>query len=249
MGDQKGAFRASLLSSRIYEPSYVNQLFEEMSRTYGIVNTVASFGFNAHWRKKCVGEIKFPASAVVYDLMTGQGEVVYVLRERADAPAKVVALDISTEMCRRARNALRGVSFQVDVREEDVFDSSLPSEGADVVLCGFGLKTLSIDRRALLAREIYRVLKAGGQFSLVEISVPSFFLLRKLFLFYLRWIIPWIGKLFLGNPDNYRMLSVYTEAFKDCKESLEAFKDAGFDAQVRSYFFGCATAITGFKPR
>jgi SAM-dependent methyltransferase len=139
--------------------------------------------------------------------------------------------------------------FQVDVREEDVFDSSLPSEGADVVLCGFGLKTLSIGRRALLAREIYRVLKAGGQFSLVEISVPSFFLLRKLFLFYLRWIIPWIGKLFLGNPDNYRMLSVYTEAFKDCKESLEAFKDAGFDAQVRSYFFGCATAITGFKPK
>jgi demethylmenaquinone methyltransferase/2-methoxy-6-polyprenyl-1,4-benzoquinol methylase len=35
-------------------------------------------------------------------------------------------------------------------------------------------------------------------------------------MFYLKHIIPGIGRLLLGNPENYRMLGVYTEKFGNC---------------------------------
>lgn len=92
------------------------------------------------------------------------------------------------------------------------------------------------------------VLRLGGVFSFVEISVPPARLLRLLYLFYLNRIIPWIGRLFLGNPANYRMLGVYTQAFGDCRHFAECLRHHGLEVSQVSYFFGCASGVRGSKP-
>ena len=68
-------------------------------------------------------------------------------------------------------------------------------------------------------------------------------------MFYLNHVIPMIGRLALGNPDNYRILGVYTSAFEDCKATADCFTAAKLRVQYHSYFFGCATGITGLKPK
>ena len=45
-------------------------------------------------------------------------------------------------------------------------------------------------------------------------------LLRWPYLFYIKHVIPWVGRAFLGNPQNYRMLGVYTEEFRGIVASL-----------------------------
>ena len=57
-----------------------------------------------------------------------------------------------------------------------------------------------------------------------------------------------LGRLLLGNPDNYRMLGRYTEAFGDAGPLVPVFASAGLDVAVLSLFFGCATGIVGRKP-
>ena len=121
----------------------------------------------------------------------------------------------------------------------------LPPGSADVVLSSFGLKTLSADQLRVLARQVHEVLVPGGRLSAVEISVPPSRWLRPVYMFYLRRVIPMIGTMLLGNPDNYRWLGVYTDAFGDCSDACVAFSESGLEVEMVSFFFGCATGIVG----
>lgn len=117
-----------------------------------------------------------------------------------------------------------------------------------MIVSSFGLKTFSPDQIERLTVEVARLLKPGGVFSFLEISVPSNRLLRWPYLAYLRYLIPMIGRAFLGNPENYRMLSVYTEHFGNCHWAAQSFERAGLQVQEEAYFFGCATGVSGYKP-
>lgn len=85
-------------------------------------------------------------------------------------------------------------------------------------------------------------------FSFIEISVPRSRLLQFVYLFYLENVIPWIGRLFLGNPANYRLLGFYTKEFGDSQHFAESLRQQGLRVIQVSYFFGCATGVHGCKP-
>lgn len=232
----------------IYEAHYVRGLFNEMARTYGVVNLISSFGFAAWWRRQCLSQTELPVGASVVDLMTGMGELCGPVARRIGPSGKILAIDLSPVMCGEARSKTLRLPCPVDVLEADALAGLPPAGMADVVVSSFGLKTFSPDQQRQLAVEIWRLLKPGGRFSLLEISVPPAALLRWPYLFYIERVIPLIGALFLGNPENYRMLGVYTRAFHDCRVTAEAFRQAGFTVRETAYFFGCATGVEGIKP-
>ncbi len=232
-----------------YDPAFVRQLFEEMATTYGVVNLISSFGFARRWRRQCVRAIPIRPGDRVLDLMTGMGEIIPDASRLIGAEGSVTAVDISARMCQRARKHTGGrVPCPVRVIEADVLSVDFPPESADVVLSSFGLKTLSSDQIRTLARRVHDVLAPGGRLSFVEISVPPSHRLRGPYMFYLRRAIPVLGALFLGNPENYRLLGVYTEAFGDCSDAYRSFAEAGLVVEPVSYFFGCATGVIGRKP-
>lgn len=236
----------------MYDPQFVRGLFDEMSRTYGVVNFVSSFGFCRRWRRQCLRGIQIDAPGHAVDLMTGMGELCPDLSRSVGETGQITAIDSSPVMCDAARRQAGRLAQQlaaIEIIEADALACPLPDGSADYVCSSFGLKTFSAGQVAVLAAEVARILRPGGRFSFVEISMPSARWLRWPYLFYLRFAIPLIGRLFSGNPENYRMLGVYTQAFGDCRNVARAFAAAGLDVESRSYFFGCATGITGAKPR
>ena len=78
--------------------------------------------------------------------------------------------------------------------------------------------------------------------------MPPFRPLRAVYMFYLKRVIPLIGRALLGNPDCYRMLGVYTEAFENVNHFVDCLRAAGLNAKPVSCFFGCATGARGVKP-
>ncbi len=232
----------------IYDPTFVKNLFNEMARTYGVVNLISSFGFAALWRKQCARIITIPCDSRVLDLMTGMGELCAVLSPSLGKQGRIIGVDLSSEMCARARQQLVRHRCTVEILEADALASSLASESADVIVSSFGLKTFSPDQINRLAEEVARLLKPGGVFSFLEISVPPNRFLRWPYLNYIRHVIPTIGRVFLGNPENYRMLGIYTERFGHCGGAARALEQAGLHVQQDSYFFGCATGVSGRKP-
>jgi ubiquinone/menaquinone biosynthesis C-methylase UbiE len=229
-----------------YEPTAIRALFDEMAATYGTVNLISSFGFAALWRHQLIQDLPLANASHVVDLMSGMNELCRSIAPHVSPTVRVTAIDISPEMIRRARKAW---PFQVEIRLDDVLTHHFEPACADAVICSFGLKTFDRSQQDRLAQRVAHVLRPGGVFSFIEISVPPARLLRLPYLFYLNRIIPWIGRLFLGNPANYRMLGVYTQAFGDCRHFAECLRHHGMEVSEASHFFGCASGVRGTKPR
>jgi len=234
--------------SRLYDPQFVAGLFDEMAETYGLVNYISSFGFCKRWRERCVAMADIAPGMTVYDLMTGMGECWPSIDAALEGAGRVVALDISSTMCRRAHTHIPQMEVPVQLLQQNMLQNTLLSGQADRVVSCFGLKTFSSEQRATLADEIARLLVPGGRFSLLEISVPPAPVLQAPYMFYLKHVIPQIGQLFLGNPDNYRLLGVYTERFGQIDPFVQKLRNAGLVPMRHRLFFGCATAVTGYKP-
>ncbi len=232
----------------IYDPSFVRRLFDEMARTYGVVNLISSLGFTRRWRRQCLRSVQIGTGTTVLDLMTGMGELCRDLLHIIGPTGTIRAIDISPVMCERAQKQVSLVDqSRLQVIQADALNCPIEDESVDYVVSTFGLKTLNSRQLKTLALQVSRVLRPGGQFALLEISVPKSPLLRWPYMVYINYIIPLIGRLALGNPDNYRLLGVYTAAFQDCRRAADYFTAANLQVQYRRYFFGCATGITGVK--
>ncbi|TYB76718.1 methyltransferase domain-containing protein [Bizionia saleffrena] len=232
----------------IYEPKFVEKLFDKMSTSYSKMNYLTSFGFSERWRKQCVEEINIEKGKTTVDLMTGMGECWKHILKNSDNTSKLIAIDFSTEMINRARKKKRKYKgYNIDILKENIFENSIPNNSADYVISGFGLKTFNNKQLEKLAIEINRILKPGGKFSLIDVSVPNRTLLNPFYMFYLKKMVPVFGKLFLGNPETYKMLGVYTEAFKNSGAVYNIFRNLKFEVENVDYFYGCATGIKGYK--
>jgi ubiquinone/menaquinone biosynthesis methyltransferase len=231
-----------------YDPEYIRGLFNRMSGSYERVNYITSFGFSLRWRRQF---LKFIAPAAdplrIMDLMTGMGETWNPVLDRFPN-AELSTLDYSEGMLVHANlKNKKSFSGKVIVHHQDLLKNSLPSDHYDVVLSAFGLKTFNAQQVVRLAEEIKRILKPGGKFSLIEVSVPENTILRALYKLHLKYAVPICGKMFLGNPQEYRMLWKYTERFGNGKAAVQQFRNSGLNAEYVSYFGGCATGIQGNK--
>jgi ubiquinone/menaquinone biosynthesis C-methylase UbiE len=228
-----------------YDPNAIRALFDEMAATYGIVNFIASFGFAARWRHQLVEGLPLSNASHIVDLMSGMNELCRSVVRHAAPTLRLTAIDISPEMIHRAR---KNWPFRVEIHLHDVLTWEAEPATADAVISSFGLKTFDRTQQQQLAQRVTRLLRPGGVFSFVEISVPPARLLQLPYLFYLNRVIPWIGRLFLGNPANYRLLGVYTQAFGTCRHFAQCLRQQGLDVTEVSYFFGCATGVRGMSP-
>jgi demethylmenaquinone methyltransferase/2-methoxy-6-polyprenyl-1,4-benzoquinol methylase len=233
----------------VYDPGYVRRLFDEMSDSYERTNLITSFGFSRRWRAQAVDRLVLRPGMAVHDWMTGIGEGWGPIVARIGPAGRIVAVDLSAGMLRHARRRLdRRPSWLVEIVEGDLLGLGLPASSADAILCLFGVKTLSGPDLARFAAELARVLRPGGTYSIVEVSVPRWPPLRIAYLFYLKRVIPLLGRLLLGNPENYRMLGVYTEQFGNCEALTVLLRETGLQATFVESFFGCATGVRGERP-
>ncbi len=232
-----------------YDEKYVAHLFDQMSPSYDIVNLISSFSFSEIWRCRCVRNLSIQPGSIVADLMAGSGECWTYLRRRIKPAGKIVSVDFSSVMCqrqnRRRRRRLNDVP--VEIHCENVLTMSLMDNSVDFIVSAFGLKTFNAPLLDRLASEMFRILRPGGSCSLLEISLPPSQFLRIPYRFYIKSMIPLIGRIFLKNIECYKMLGVYTEAFGSCAEVADHFRKAGFHVEVRQHFFGCASSLVARK--
>jgi ubiquinone/menaquinone biosynthesis C-methylase UbiE len=233
------------LAAAHYDAESVRRLFDEMASTYGRVNLISSFGFTIRWRHQVVADLPLGSASCVVDLMSGMGELWRSLEPHLPASARLVGVDFSEQMAHRTPKEW---PFSVEMRIADALGANAAPMDADVVVSSFGLKTFSRHQQGVLARRVAEILRPGGAYSFIEISVPRGFLLRTVYMLYLRRVIPLVGRLLLGNPACYRMLGVYTEAFGDTSHFAECLRQEGLEVTETSFFFGCATGVRGIRP-
>lgn len=222
-----------------FSAEHVGSLFSDMSATYGRLNLISSFGFSHFWRVACARELRSETPVICADLMCGGAEAALLLWKILPKGSTIRAFDFCAEMCRLARESATRKQAEIPIELRDVF--TIPATPSfDRIVCTFGLKTLSdaqLTQFAVLARAL---LRPGGVAAFVEIHIPSFPILRGPYLFYLRRIIPWLGRIAQRNADCYRWLAVYTEGFATRDRFARQLMAAGLRCEQKALFFGCA---------
>lgn len=219
-----------------------------MSSSYERMNFITSFGFSIRWRRQFLQSFRQTnKKAEIIDLLTGMGETWNATKNRFP-DSNLTALDFSDGMLKYAKQKSElKFNNEIIVLQQDILNNELPNNHYDFVTCAFGLKTFNTEQIQILALETKRILKHGGQFSFIEVSKPNNKILEALYGFYLGWVIPILGRLLLGNPEEYKMLWQYTSRFGNAKMAAEIFSNSGLSTTFNSYFYGCATGFYGIK--
>jgi demethylmenaquinone methyltransferase/2-methoxy-6-polyprenyl-1,4-benzoquinol methylase len=236
------------MAENIYNPEYVKGLFNRMSSSYERMNFITSFGFSIRWRRQFLNPFQPTKDKIeIIDLLTGMGETWNSVKHKFPN-STISALDFSTEMLKNAKNkSKKHYKNEVILLQQDVLENELLSNKYDFVICAFGLKTFNNEQLEILAKETKRILKIGGQFSFIEVSKPDPKIINFFYRFYLGKVIPILGKLLLGNPNEYKMLWKYTDKFENAKKATEIFNKMGLQAKYVSFFYGCSTGFNGEK--
>ena len=105
---------------------------------------------------------------VVIDLGSGAGNDAFIARHETGETGKVIGIDFTREMIQKARHNTEVRGFNnVEFRQGDIEKMPVTANTADVVVSNCVLNP--VPNKDGVVKEIYRVLKPGGHFSISDI--------------------------------------------------------------------------------
>jgi len=142
-------------------------------------------------------------------------------------------------VCRRPAGS---VFLQGDAHTLPMADSSV-----SIVTCAFGIRNFQDLSAGLL--EMFRVLQAGGHAVILEFSIPDRAILRRLYLFYFNWVMPWAATLLSRDRSGaYRYLPQSVLSFLGDEAICRALKRTGFsEVTVNRRSCGIVTVYVATK--
>ena len=228
----------------------VQQMFDTIAPTYDRANHLLSIGLDRLWWNRAARQfapLLARPEAQVLDLCCGTGDMTSaLLRLRPSSPdaLPVTGLDFSPEMLREARR--KYVDPRVSFVEGDAMHLQFASNSVDLVTAAFGFRNLANYADGLA--EIFRVLRPGGQFGILECNQPSG-LTGALYSLYFKRVLPILGGLISGRPSAYRDLPASVERFPRPPQMLALIRQAGFvDASWTGYTFGTSGLYQATRP-
>ena len=194
--------------------------------------------------------------AVVLDVASGTGDIPQRLLRRltdgAGAGRTIWVTDICPEMLALARAKLAGAEVErgAGVRHAIADAHALrdfPAGSVDLYSISFGMKICDRDR---VLSEAFRVLKPGGTFFCLEAARIPVAPLHALYLAYMRWCMPIIGRIATGgDPSAYQYLLKGVHDFPAQREFCAEMERYGFrNVAYRNLTLGIVALHSATKP-
>lgn len=225
----------------------IEQMFDQIAPRYDQLNHTLSFGVDYYWRWRAINQLKAHKPSRIMDVATGTGDFA-LLAEKKLKSKEIVGIDISEKMLQigEEKASALGLSKQISFVKEDCTSLSFPNDSFDAVTSAFGIRNFENLDKGL--SEMHRVLKKDGKLVILELTTPTFFLVRWFYLIYSTIIIPFIGKLLSKDNEAYTYLPNSIKAFPQGEVMKEAMIKAGFSqAKYNRLTFGICTLYTAIK--
>jgi demethylmenaquinone methyltransferase / 2-methoxy-6-polyprenyl-1,4-benzoquinol methylase len=228
-------------------PGVIRSLFDRMATTYDRGNRTLSLLIDQIWRRRTVNTLGIRDGEYVLDIATGTADMAIEAARQADC--RVAGIDLSEEMLRVAMKKTaqsdhpgRCLFLQGDGTRTPFRDGSFHH-----AMISFGVRNVQdVDS---LFRETLRVLKPGGRFAILEFSLPETPVIREVYLFYFKRILPFIGAAVAGKKEPYFYLRDSVLDFEPPRALEERIKRNGFRLFLSLPFtFGVCHLYVAQKP-
>lgn len=223
------------------------QMFNYLAPYYDKTNRILSLGLDRSWRKKAVSKLVTPSVKLVLDVGAGTGDIGLNIA-RHNAGITVVGIDTSMEMMRVGGTKTK----KMDVGNKSLFCSSnvlnlcFADKTFDGAITAFCIRNVE-DRSSALA-EIFRVLKSGSKFVIVELTQPQGFFMKPLFTIYSGLVTPTVTH-FLSSVSAYDYLSESMADFPSPSVFTLLLEKTGFKNITHFHLtFGIVTIYESIKP-
>jgi demethylmenaquinone methyltransferase/2-methoxy-6-polyprenyl-1,4-benzoquinol methylase len=248
----------------------VNEMFSAIAPSYDINNRLHSMWMDQHWRNVAVKMAGVKATDTIVDVACGTGDLTLKFAKALwDAQAldpvyrgngKVLGIDFTFAMLPIAldKASTRYAPVRSDPRptflsartsflQGDAMALPLADASADVLSIAFGIRNVSDWGKAI--DEFARVLRPGGRLIILEFSLPTNPVMRGLYNFYFKKIMPVTATLISGDKSGaYKYLPQSVNTFISREAMQERMKAAGFrDVVARPMTFGICVCYKGVR--
>ena len=224
--------------------AYVRDIFTAIAPTYDHLNRIISLRFDQRWRRYAVGRLDWEREpgGIYLDLCAGTLDFAATLARRPGFRGRVVGADFVPPMLRLGR----GKAARVAPVAADALELPFADAAFDGAMVGWGVRNL-VDLDAGLG-EAARVLRPGSRLVILEMTLPPQPLLRRVYQFYFRRVLPWIGRRISKHTTAYTWLPESTEAFPGPPELARRMAAQGFrDVSYRLLMGGVCALHMGTR--
>lgn len=207
------------------------KIFTEVPPKYDFLNRLLTLNMDEGWRRKTATKVLENKPERVLDLCCGTADLTMHIARNAPDSAELIGLDFSHTMLERAKEkvAVFGEG-RVKLVQGDAGNMPFEDNYFDAIGISFGFRNLTFENpdAQLHISEIFRVLKPGGRFVIVETSQPSNKLIRWGYHQYMKFFTAPIGGMFSGNRAAYDYLAYSGNNYWSIPELSDVLKKAGF---------------------
>ncbi|MYL63369.1 demethylmenaquinone methyltransferase [Bacillus hwajinpoensis] len=226
----------------------VHDVFQTISKRYDVMNSVISFQRHKAWRKDTMRLMDVQKGSSALDVCCGTADWTIAMADAVGESGSAIGLDFSENMLEVGHVKVN------EKRKENVTlihgnAMNLPFEdnSFDYVTIGFGLRNVPDYNQVI--KEMYRVVKPGGQVVCLETSQPTIPVFKQVYYGYFKHVMPVLGKVFAKSYDEYSWLQESASTFPGREELKQLFFKNGFSrVDTKPYSGGVAAMHRGFKP-
>jgi demethylmenaquinone methyltransferase/2-methoxy-6-polyprenyl-1,4-benzoquinol methylase len=244
--ERGSSMATSLLDKR---EARIRRMFGNIAPSYDLLNHLLSLNIDRYWRWRTTRLVPPVAGAPLLDLCTGTGDLALAYNRAAEGRAPIVGADFCHEMLIRAQRKTqqRGASDHIRFLEADAQHLPFPDNHFQIATVAFGLRNVTNTDRGIA--EMVRVTRPGGKVAILEFSQPRHRLFGRLYHFYFRHILPFVGQAISRSKDNaYGYLPASVVEFPHGEALAERLRKHGLtDVRWHPLTFGIATLYVGTK--
>lgn len=224
----------------------VEQMFDNISKKYDLLNRILSMGIDVSWRKKVVKSIVKAKPQTILDIATGTGDLAIQMANATNA--QITGFDLSAGMLEvgRKKVATQNLQDRIKMIQGDAENMPFKDNTFDCITVAFGVRNFENLQKGL--DDIYRVLKPGGKFIILEFSQPESFPMKQLYSFYSKQILPKVGKQISKDQSAYTYLPDSVKAFPYGEAMKNILKKSNFSQTLdKKLTFGIASIYESSK--
>ncbi len=224
----------------------VADMFDSISGKYDFLNHFLSLGIDIRWRRKAIKLLNNHRPKYILDIATGTGD--FAIKALELDPEQIIGVDISEGMLNVGKDKMKkkGIDHIIQLESGDSENLRFENNKFDAVIVAFGVRNFENLEKGL--KEMYRVLKTGGKVVILEFSKPTTFPFKQLYNFYLRGILPKIGRVVSKDNAAYTYLPESVNEFPYGRNFLAILVKNGFKkTQCKPLTLGISSIYIGEK--